>query len=117
MAPIRLYLDEDITDALARVLRARGFDCMSAFDIGGEGKTDLEQLDFAISQQRAIMTFNVKHFAALAKQYADQERSHYEIIMSNQLPFGELLRRVLTLLRLRSAEEMIDRLEWLQNYK
>ena len=59
----------------------------------------------------------MKHFAALAKHYADRGISHYGVIVSSQLPFGELLRRVLTLLRLRSAEEMIDCLDWLQNYK
>jgi acetolactate synthase regulatory subunit len=117
MATIKLYFDEDVTDALTRVLRARGFDALSVYAASLKGKTDLEQLEFAVSQHRAIFTFNVKHFAELAKQYSAEGKSHYGIIVSNQLPFSELLHRVLNLLRLRTAEEMVDRLDWLQNYK
>ena len=62
MATIKLYFDEDVTDGLTRVLRARGFDALSVYDANLKGKTDLEQLEFAVSQHRAIFTFNVKHF-------------------------------------------------------
>jgi uncharacterized protein with PIN domain len=117
MAAIRLYLDEDITDTLARVLRARGFDAVSVYEVERTGVSDQEQLSFAISQQRAILTFNVKHFVGLSQLYASESKSHHGIIVSNQLELGELLRRVLNLLRLHTAEEMIDRLEWLQNFK
>ncbi len=72
MSTLRLYLDEDITDVLARVLRARGFDVVSVHDVNLAGKTDVEQLEFACAQQRVLVSFNVKHFATLAQEYAAQ---------------------------------------------
>ena len=117
MADVRLYLDEDVSDDLARILRARGFDALSVYDVERTGRTDREQLEFAIAQQRTLFSFNVKHFAVLAEHYAAQSKSHFGIVVSNQLEFGELLRRVLNLLRLRTAEDMFNHFDWLQNYK
>jgi hypothetical protein len=117
VATVRLYIDEDITDDLARVLRARGFDALSVYDLDMTGKTDSEQAAFAVEQQRTLLSFNVKHFSAIATQYAAESRTHFGIVVSNQLLFGELLRRVLILLRLQTAEKMVNRFDWLQNYK
>ncbi|MFQ6057692.1 MAG: DUF5615 family PIN-like protein [Anaerolineae bacterium] len=117
MAKIRLYTDENITDLLARVLRGRGFDALSAHEAGMQGKTDGEQLAFAVAHQRTLLTFDVGDFVKLASRYHQESLTHFGIVVSDQLEFGELLRRVLNLLETRSAEEMRDRFEWLQNYR
>jgi acetolactate synthase regulatory subunit len=54
---------------------------------------------------------------ALAQQYAEQKRAHAGIIVSDQLPLRELLRRTLKLLAALSAEEMVNRFEWLSAYR
>lgn len=117
MTVVKLYTDEDITDDLARVLRARGIDALSTYDVGMYGRPDVAQLEFAISEQRTLLSFNVKHFPAIAAHFHDGNKSHHGIVVSNQLIFSALLRRVLNLVRLRTSEEMVNRFDWLQNYK
>ena len=92
---INLYLDEDVDPLLARVLRERGYDCMSTQEAQNRGITDAEQLAFAAERGRAILTFNIKDFVLLAQRPAG---AHAGIIVSDHLPFRELLRRVLAML-------------------
>lgn len=93
---IKLYLDEDVDPLLAQVLRDREVDCLSTREADRRGLSDADQLAFAISEGRAILTFNVKDFVRLAREYHDSGRHHPGIIVSNHLVFRELLRRVLT---------------------
>lgn len=117
MAAIRLYTDEDITDSLARVLRARGFDALSAHEVSRHRQPDHEQLSFAVSERRAILTFNVRHFVRLAQEYHAEGREHYGVIVSDHVEFSALLRRILRLLSALDAETMHNRFEWLQNWR
>mgnify|MGYP001404308290 FL=1 len=65
MAKIALLLDEDVRPMLGEVLRQRGYDVIHVLDAGRTGKSDAEQLAYAVSQQRAILTHNVRHFTLL----------------------------------------------------
>ena len=103
---IALYTDEDVDQELARQLRHHGFDVVSAREIGKYRLSDRAQLDYAISQQRAIFSFNVKHFVTIFEEYWNAGKDHYGIIVSEQLPLGEVLRRTLRLLDTVMAEEM-----------
>lgn len=114
---IKLYLDEDIDPLLARVLRDRGVDCLSTQEADHCGLSDVDQLAFAISQGRAILTFNVRDYVQLAKEYALSGKHHSGIIVSDHLPFRELLRRILALILRHAHEELADKLLWLQDYK
>lgn len=114
---IRLYLDEDIDPLLARVLRDRGVDCLSTYEAHNQGLSDLDQLAFATSHMRTILTFNVKDFVRLAQEFAASDQHHSGIIVSNHLPFRVLLQRILYLLMSRAHEDLKDRLLWLQDYK
>ena len=114
---IALYLDEDVDPLLAQVLRDRGFDCVSARESHTLGRSDHEQLAFATSHGRVILTFNVKDFIRLAAESAVSDRHHAGIIVSDHLPFRELLRRVLVLLQRHARTDMTDTLLWLQDYK
>jgi hypothetical protein len=49
-----------------------------------------EQLDFAVAHRRVLVTFNVADFVREARAYADEERDHCGIIVSDQLDVGEL---------------------------
>lgn len=117
MTNVRLYIDEDVSDALGRVLRARAFDAIAVSEVGRLSLADPEQLQYAIVEKRAILTYNVGDYSKLAKQLALKEQPHYGIIVSDQLPFGELMRRVLNLLHQRTAEEMFNRFDWLPDYR
>ena len=63
----RILLDEDTHLALAEALRQRGFDAVHIQEIGRKGCSDPEQLDFAVQNERCIVSFNRKDFVALHK--------------------------------------------------
>lgn len=67
---------------------------------------DSEHLACAARQGRAILTYNSKDYAPLFDQYWWAGREHYGIIVSKQLPVGELLYRVLRFLNTVTADEM-----------
>ncbi|MFQ6094375.1 MAG: DUF5615 family PIN-like protein [bacterium] len=54
--PLKLYLDEDVQAELAPALRKRGYDVISAKEVGRLSRSDEEQIEFAISQERAIQS-------------------------------------------------------------
>jgi predicted nuclease of predicted toxin-antitoxin system len=114
---ITLYLDEDVDPLLAQVLRERGVDCLSTKEAGNLGCSDVQQLAFSVSQGRALLTFNVKDFIRLAQESARAGRHHAGIIVSDHLPFRELLRRVLVLLQRQATTDLRNTLLWLQDFK
>jgi predicted nuclease of predicted toxin-antitoxin system len=108
---IRLYLDEDVHPDLADALRQRGFDCQCAAEAGMLTKSDEEQLDYATSQGRCLLSFNVADFVLLARQRSHAGRGHSGIVVTNQVSrhaLGQLLHRVLHLLNTYTADEMRD---------
>lgn len=114
---IRLYLDEDVDPLLAQVLRDRGIDCLSTQETKNCGNPDRAQLTFAATHTRTILTFNVKDFAKLSQRYLAEGNTHSGIILSQHLPFRELLRRALLLLQKHGQEELTNRVLWLQDYQ
>ena len=116
MTAVRLFTDEDIYRALAVSLRRAGFDAISAPESGRLGESDESQLNWSADQHRAILTFNVAHFAALHTQLMRSGRHHAGIIVSSQRPLGDLIRRLLHLLNTKDAGEIADRLEFLSDW-
>jgi len=114
MEKVKIYLDEDVRPLLAEVLRNRGYDAVSCVERGFFGLSDREQLNIAIKEKRAILTHNIKDFVQLHKKL---KGAHFGIILSNQIPFSVLLRRVLKFLATTSSEYVKGRLIWLSNYK
>ncbi len=113
----RLYLDEDVRILLAEVLRQRGYDAVHTVEVKRHGKSDPEQLAYAVKNQRAILTHNIKDYILLAKKYSHQGLKHNGIVVSDQVGFEELLKRVLKFLYKNSREELENRFIWLHNYK
>jgi len=66
---ICLYLDEDVNVLVADLLQARGFDVITARDAGQLHKTDKEQLAYAVSQSRTLVTHNRTDFEELVQSY------------------------------------------------
>ena len=117
MSEISLYLDEDVRVLLAEVLRNRGYDACHVLEIGRTGKSDSEQSVYAVRQKMAILTHNIRDYIIISKSYAGQRKKHFGIIVSDQIPFNELLRRTLKFLSSNTRDSIRNRLVWLQDYK
>lgn len=114
MYVLKLYLDEDVRPLPAEVLRQRGYDAVSAVEEGSIGLTDEEQIQLAIKKKRALLTHNIKDFARLHKKYTSR---HFGIILSEQVAFKLLLRRVLKFLVSAEEKEIRGSLIWLEGHK
>ena len=117
MTPARLYLDEDVRPLLAVTLRDRGYDAISAIELEHIGMPDSEHFAFAASEGRALLTFNIRDFVPLASRAMAEGTPFAGLIVSDQLPFGELLRRVLRLLGQRDADDLRNMITWLSDYR
>jgi hypothetical protein len=114
-----LYLDEDSMDeALVLALRARGVDVLTTMEAGMLARLDEDNLDFATSQGRVLYSYNVAHFYHIHTAWLTGGRSHAGLILCQQQQYsvGEQLRRLLKLIAARSAEDMIDRVEFLSSW-
>lgn len=116
---IRLYLDEDSrSKALAHNLRLRGIDITTVAEERRQGLSDLEQLEFATSEGRVICTGNVGDFLQLHTEFLSSGKAHTGIIIIPRQVFsiGEQIRRLLRLIKTKSAESMWDNMEFLGNW-
>ncbi|MDA1275691.1 MAG: DUF5615 family PIN-like protein [Verrucomicrobia bacterium] len=113
---IRLYLDEDSSDTnLLKALRLRGVDVLGAPDSGMLGRNDDEQLKWAASQQRALYSSNRADFYRIHSEFVRGGEDHFGIILGAQQRYtvGEQMRRLLHLTNRLTAEEMRNRVEFL----
>ena len=95
---IELYLDEDVDVLLADLLKARGFDVLTTLAAQRLGATDAEQLAFATSVQRTLLTHNRVHFEQLIEAHFVAGLSHPGVIIAVRRDVYELTRRVLIIL-------------------
>ncbi len=116
---IRLYFDEDSArHSLARELRFRGANVVTAIETGMAHQTDEEQLEWAAVNSRVLYSFNRGDFYGLHIDWLKAGRTHAGIILSRQgLSVGEQMRRLLRLLNRLTAEEMRDRVEFLSHWQ
>lgn len=117
---IRLYLDRHIKLTLAEDLSVRGFDVLTTQQAGMDTAGDEDQLVFAAKEGRAILTFNIRDFAALQQQWMHAGRSHAGVIVSQQLgsrQYGLLLQRTLRLLETMTSDELRNNLVHLEQFK
>jgi hypothetical protein len=111
-------MDEDTGNrALARALRARGLDVLTAQEADRMGVADQEQLAFAALSGRVICTFNVRDFVALHSEYMLNTEGHCGVIVSDQADIGTLIRRILKLAATLSGDDMQNRLEYLSSWR
>lgn len=113
---LRLYIDEDsMSHALVDALRARGVDVLAPYEINTMGHSDEEQLQFAADSGRALLSFNVGDFYHLHTVWQSTGLDHAGIILAQQQQFsvGELMRRLLRLMAIKTGESMHNHLEFL----
>ncbi|PZV20668.1 MAG: hypothetical protein DCF21_04295 [Leptolyngbya sp.] len=119
MGKILLYIDEDsMDDDFVQALRSRNVDVLTVADVAMLNKTDDGQLTWATEHNRVIFSFNVRDFYRLHTDLLAQGNSHAGIVLAAQQRYGigELLRGVLHLINTRSAEAMVDQLEFLSDW-
>ncbi|MEK7440407.1 MAG: DUF5615 family PIN-like protein [Chloroflexota bacterium] len=113
---IALYADEDVHKAFAKEIRRHGFDAISADEEKRREESDEKQLEYAVSQGRALLSHNQKHFEPLHEKWLHEGREHAGIILSHRIEIGELLRRTLRLLDQVTADEMHNSLRYLSDF-
>jgi hypothetical protein len=116
MNQLRLYVDEDAAEqAVVDGLRNHGIDVVTVVEAGAPSASDEEQLAFAASEGRSIYSLNVRDFTRLHTALLSAGRHHAGIIVipRQRYSVGEKIRAVSDLVAVVSAEEMVDRLEFL----
>lgn len=110
---IALYLDEDVDVLIADLLDIRGFSALTARDAGQLHKSDAEQLAYAVSQRKALLTHNRADFEALAQTYFAAGQPHYGIIIAVRRLPHVIVHRLLHILNHITADEMQDQLRYI----
>ena len=109
-APARVYLDEDISVVVAAILKARGFDILTARDAEQLGLSDSQQLAFAAGTGRVLATHNRVDFEHVHREWLTTGRTHAGIVVARRRPPGELAARIGRLLSRLSAEDLKSQL-------
>jgi len=109
---IRLYLDEDVHKKVATALRLKGYDTISAHEIQKQSLSDEQQLEYAVSEGRAIFTFNAGDFDRLHKKRLYDGQKHFGILLSKQIPVAETVKRLSKFLFSHSAEDIRNNIYW-----
>lgn len=107
---ILYHLDEHVPTAVADGLRRRGIDASTTVEAGLRSATDEAHLAYARAQGRVMVTCD-RDFLALASQGL----SHAGIVYYpyGRYPVGEVIRRLVQLWEQYSAEDMLNRVEFL----
>ena len=117
MSRLGFQLDEDCqATALAMALRQHGLDAVTTNEVGLQGLDDEAQLREAAARGLSIVTNNIRDFVPLHAQWLQEKRPpHAGIVVFPQQEFGvgEIVRRLAHLSQVVSAEEMKNRMEWL----
>ena len=117
MAKLSFYFDENIQAALADALKTRGIDVVTTREARNAGVEDIRQLSYATEEGRTILSYNKRDFAMIHYQWMRIGRSHAGIVLSDQLPIGVILRRLMKLYYSVTLEDMKNRLEYLSAWK
>jgi len=113
----KLYLNENLSPRLAAQQRNHGLDVISSQECGMLAASDSDQLAYAVSEHRAIVTFNIHDFADLHAQYSADGYEHWGMIFSTEEQIGVLLQRLLRFSYSVPAAEMKNQTRWLNEFR
>jgi predicted nuclease of predicted toxin-antitoxin system len=78
---MRFILDEDVNPAVAEVARGMGLQVTSVHEINRRGFTDLEQLQFAATKGRTMVTRNRDDFIKLTVDFYQAGLPHFGVLI------------------------------------
>jgi hypothetical protein len=104
-----------MSHALTTALRARGIEVLTALEASMIARPDDEHLDFATTEGRVLLSYNVGDYFELHTARLQKNEHHAGIIVCQQTQYsiGEQLKRLLKLIATLSEDEMQDRIEFL----
>jgi hypothetical protein len=113
---IQFYLDEDAMDSgLVIALRSQGVTLITTSAVNRVSAADSEQLAFATSRGSVLYSFNMADYCRLHEEWMHDGRPHAGIVVAPQKvhSVGEQMRRLLRIRAALSADEMVNRIEFL----
>ena len=107
---IRFHLDENVTNAIAAGLCRRGIDVTTTPEVGLISKPDPEQLAFAVSQKRVLVTHD-DDFIVLHRKGIKHSGIVY--CKPNRRSIGEILNTLVLMWEIVEPEEINNHLEFI----
>ena len=107
---VRFHLDEHVPTSLANALRTRGIDTTTTVAAGLVGASDEDHLAFANVAGRVIVTQDIDFLRLHREGVSHSGIAHYNPVSRT---IGEVLRRLVLIHAVLSAEEMRNRVEYL----
>ncbi len=80
---MKLLVDEHYSNEIAEQLRAAEYDVVTVSELRMKGVEDEPLLTYAASQQRALLTNNVRDFSPIAVAWVADGRDHQGLIFTD----------------------------------
>lgn len=83
---VRIYIDEDVHGSIGKALRNLGYDAVTAAERDRANKSipDEQQLEYAVSEGRILVSFNVRDYCDLDEEWRGAGREHCGILVGPQ---------------------------------
>lgn len=108
--PVRFHLDENVSGAIARGLRARGIDVTVPRDVNLIGASDLEHLKHCMNERRVIVTHD-DDYLRLHSDGVLHAGIAYSI--SGRRTVGEIVQMLVLISKTLEPDEIAGRVEFL----
>ena len=96
---MKYYLDEDISPRVAKMLRELKVDAISTHKVDKIQAADIDQLAYAASAGRTMVTRNRNDFIQLTVQFFNECRPHYGVLILPYTIPGDKFQLMADLLR------------------
>jgi hypothetical protein len=114
LARLKIYTDENVDVRVAEGLRRRGVEAVSVYDEGQVGLIDEAQLEYASRLGAAIFTHDADLIEiAMETNRRGDDHSGVIFVDMHRLGLGECIRRLAVYAEVITAEEMVNRIEFL----
>ncbi len=106
---LRLFLDADTPEALAKALRAVGVVVVRSQEVGLSEADDITQIQWASENGYTLFTFDVKTMPKAVMQWQAMGREHSGVIFCEQMPreaIGVIVHRLLNVAKVHTNETL-----------